>query len=1118
MSRSAADTHAISAYLTDLQNNVRGSSAELSTAIRVLAEPLSFLGLLDPTTTAAIAAANGSLPSWAGPIPDPTLADRRHFIQHVLPSHLDFVLDTMTIDWLSVLTTAQQTALFDTYFVPALATRSSRHPRSHPYESSSEAMMVTVSLQTLVGRVNARFNENHSFLNKTILRLLRKVLDTYSLMDFYRGCSAFSSSMDVAAAATSVGSGSGSGSDSMFWDSFLSKLFSIPTRVSNALGLKIGTTYKTDIEECFQESPFFQRQAAYLQNCVKSLIVHQKPGAATCTAIADDGDDDDGRISIHHAKAFAMVVAKFLRIGHGKILVESVISTLWPLDSGSGDASRGWKLVLTHTTSPGTLQLFLTTLIKHLHNHQLDFDHGGSNSSSSSGRLLSQSNPKSDSQQPEYQLAVVHRAAHLLISIGFGAVPDVDDTQAKGKEGDGNKSRKRKESSVNGNNRMIEDMLFQGREYGLGVLRTLICIQTGWPTSVKTDKDSVLARTLKRALQVWSDSMFVNHASAEYQRYVSYQLLLMIGYLDAKAFYDLDLLGVFGQGMGNWLEMDNTKRKLIALIVAEEFSRVGDTIGSPANFDLDSTDPQVQLARSLVQLKDGAKTYDRNALRAFGNNSGRPESTADTGTNSSAEAAHVDSLPVQQDDSDDEEDPDEIVDPLVSVSIPRDDDSEDDEEDDLKPYAMEDESDPDEDDEAVKRPKIAAPVYVRDLLSYIRANEDRGKIEVGLKSAAELIRRKAGSLELEETAGDLALLLSVLQDNFDLTDFYKLREDALISLVVASPVVVAGVLTIQFYERSISMGHRLNILRALALGAKELSGFDRAPSVPQQPSSSAASKGKPSPPVKESSGPLVAQQRPTMDSITNSIAEAKTRRFSQKSRIDAQRPAPKANAFSKLAPVFLGGLLGRWGGNRGAGMERGFDALQKAPVIVLKQFVLTLGVMVYYAGNSPHLIPITRELFLFLFALRYHNPPTQKPGGPGPSRAPTVAISTSSLSEPSLTSLRLPGDIGITSSLSSASSGKKDSLSILSSSSLPYNPELLESILFDLLILLTPSSQTLSDDVMVQEFYAEIGECQLWAMELWEHYKLQDIGTGDKSRMYCAALLQRCFELLEVHM
>jgi len=33
-------------------------------------------------------------------------------------------------------------------------------------------------------------------------------------------------------------------------------------------------------------------------------------------------------------------------------------------------------------------------------------------------------------------------------------------------------------------------------------------------------------------------------------------------------------------------------------------------------------------------------------------------------------------------------------------------------------------------------------------------------------------------------------------------------------------------------------------------------------------------------------------------------------------------------------------------------MERGFDALQKAPVVLLKKFVLTLGVMVYYAGKA----------------------------------------------------------------------------------------------------------------------------------------------------------------------
>lgn len=148
----------------------------------------------------------------------------------------------------------------------------------------------------------------------------------------------------------------------------------------------------------------------------------------------------------------------------------------------------------------------------------------------------------------------------------------------------------------------------------------------------------------------------------------------------------------------------------------------------------------------------------------------------------------------------------------------------------------------------------------------------------------------------------------------------------------------------------------MNILRALALGAKELSGFDRLPSAPP-PSSSSSSTRISSPVLSKntlarptSSAPAVP--KPTLDSITNNILEARTRRFSQKSHIEASRPVPKANAFSNLAPVFLGGLLGRWGGNRGAGIERGFDVIQKAHVMVLKRFVLTIGVLVYYAGKE----------------------------------------------------------------------------------------------------------------------------------------------------------------------
>lgn len=153
-----------------------------------------------------------------------------------------------------------------------------------------------------------------------------------------------------------------------------------------------------------------------------------------------------------------------------EILVASVISTLW---NSPSNRALGWRLVLANATSLGTAQLFLTTLIKHLNEHQLDFN------ISNRHRLSTQKGGQQELMSAEYQLAMVHRAAQLLISIGFGM-----DLEGEGGHGKGGQKRK----TTNENNGMIEEVLFQGKEYGLGVLRMLICIQTGWPTGVQSNK------------------------------------------------------------------------------------------------------------------------------------------------------------------------------------------------------------------------------------------------------------------------------------------------------------------------------------------------------------------------------------------------------------------------------------------------------------------------------------------------------------------------------------------------------------------------------------------------------------------------------------------------------
>jgi len=78
-------------------------------------------------------------------------------------------------------------------------------------------------------------------------------------------------------------------------------------------------------------------------------------------------------------------------------------------------------------------------------------------------------------------------------------------------------------------------------------------------------------------------------------------------------------------------------------------------------------------------------------------------------------------------------------------------------------------------------------------------------------------------------------------------------------------------------------------------------------------------------------------------------------------------------------------------------------------------------------------------------------------------------------------------------------------------SSYSYNLDLVEAILFDILVLVTPNNPSLLEDIVLSKFYPEIPEIQNWTMELWDH--LQD--NQGKSRMYYATALQQCFELLK---
>jgi telomere length regulation protein len=167
-------------------------------------------------------------------------------------------------------------------------------------------------------------------------------------------------------------------------------------------------------------------------------------------------------------------------------------------------------------------------------------------------------------------------------------------------------------------------------------------------------------------------------------------------------------------------------------------------------------------------------------------------------------------------------------------------DDEDDE--DIVPYAKPD-SDPEDEEEdptLVERDKPKPPVYIRDLLIGLRETENYERHRLALETSQALIRRKATfGKEVSDHAEELASILNNLNDQFEMDDFLELRQEALTSLLVAQPKIVAPLLARSCFEGNFSVQQRAAMLTALALGVRELAGYrdeDRAkpPSFPSK--------------------------------------------------------------------------------------------------------------------------------------------------------------------------------------------------------------------------------------------------------------------------------------------
>ncbi|KAM0755050.1 hypothetical protein T439DRAFT_128186 [Meredithblackwellia eburnea MCA 4105] len=135
-----------------------------------------------------------------------------------------------------------------------------------------------------------------------------------------------------------------------------------------------------------------------------------------------------------------------------------------------------------------------------------------------------------------------------------------------------------------------------------------------------------------------------------------------------------------------------------------------------------------------------------------------------------------------------------------------------------------------------RRGKLRAPVYIPELVAYLKGKDPEGgeeqkdqeaeRVEVGLREGEGLVRRKKGwGGEVDENAVDLAFALMGLQDQFETEGFEEFKLKILAALVVASPTKTAPAVIEQYFMPHYTIAQRQTILTALALASRELANL-----------------------------------------------------------------------------------------------------------------------------------------------------------------------------------------------------------------------------------------------------------------------------------------------------
>ncbi|KAM0353605.1 hypothetical protein ACHAPU_001618 [Fusarium lateritium] len=516
---------------------------------------------------------------------------------------------------------------------------------------------------------------------------------------------------------------------------------------------------------------------------------------------------------------------------------------------------------------------------------------------------------------------------------------------------------------------------------GIGIRRAVVA-------ALSQDRDAITA-VLEKCLTQFGDELYIRHSAILQQDVHTQILLLAAGYVHRISPIKLTLLmrvGTYMTTISNRIGSTQTRAQFLGLVVGESLSALVDDSKKRLDFKMEQTETEeAQQLKNLTKVSDTISSIDpilsnpETETMPQKRKSATPNKTAQKKTKQKKRPVITEAKPKA------------IIEEV---------DSSEDEHEDLTPYSKEsDQEDSDDDATLVQRNKPKPPVYIRDLISYLRDYESYDKQILALQTAPVLIRRKANyGTEVSFHADELAGLLVGIQDKFEIENFQDLRLQGMVALIVSQPKTMAPWFARTFFEGDYSLHQRTSVLISLGLSARELAGFEAS-----QYQSSASFPSKRLPDKMEQlyldssndkrtlpSSQLKALPSNALDSISQSLtssflaplaAEAAdtntgpdvlklqtfTARYKSKTKSKPRVRAIPNTTAALLATSFFSPLTAHFQ-----------VALRSAKPIILNHALLslylqTLGITIHAAGPSTLSLPqLTAELWDLLLGVRVH--------------------------------------------------------------------------------------------------------------------------------------------------